>query len=180
MCKCVYMYQIDLVILQFLRATKASHIPFLQYTRATSLLFTHQFTLLPLHKHFLSVTEKIWNVQLGLDCHLGNSQTIYGFLSCDLSDYLKIKFLRNFDVLKKVTVIGKPSNFCGNKFKESFKILFKLRSDESNPSSFSSGTMNSSPWPTLEIEWNRKWSSSRVGSSLPMFGLPPSDLNQPR
>jgi hypothetical protein len=40
--------------------------------------------------------------------------------------------------------------------------------------------MNSSPWPTLEIEWNRKWSGSRA-ASLPMFGLPPgSDLNQPR
>lgn len=40
--------------------------------------------------------------------------------------------------------------------------------------------MNSSPWPTLEIEWNRKWSGSRAAGLPNMFGLPPADLNQPR
>lgn len=56
---------------------------------------------------------------------------------------------------------------------------FTLRSDEPV-----SGFSSASPWPGLELEWNRKlYPSAGPRSSALMFGLPPGNgehMNQPR
>jgi hypothetical protein len=55
----------------------------------------------------------------------------------------------------------------------------KLRSDEHT----SVPGFGTTSWPTLELDWGRKWVNPASASRSMMFGLnglPPSDLNQAR